>query len=44
MNVDDGTLSFGTAIDMGGFMNGIGEWRMERDGDFGRYHVEFEEA
>lgn len=30
------------AINMGGFMNGIGEWRMERDGDFGRYHVEME--
>lgn len=32
------------AIDMGGFMNGIGEWRMERDGEFGRFHVEMEEA
>ena len=32
------------AIDMGGFMNGIGEWRMERDGEFGRFHVEVEEA
>lgn len=32
------------AINMGGFMNGIGEWRMERDGDFGRYHVEIGEA
>ena len=30
------------AINMGGFMNGIGEWRMERDGDFGRFHVEME--
>jgi len=30
------------AIDMGGFMNGIGEWRMERDGEFGRFHVEVE--
>lgn len=28
------------AINMAGFMNGIGEWRMERDGDFGRFHVE----
>ena len=28
------------AIDMGGQMNGIGEWRMEKNGDFGRYHVE----
>lgn len=31
------------AIDMGGFMNGIGEWRMERDGEFGRFHVELED-
>lgn len=31
------------AIDLGGCMNGIGEWRMERDGDFGRYHVEVTE-
>lgn len=30
------------AINMGGFMNGIGEWRMERDGEFGRFHVEME--
>jgi len=30
------------AIDLGGFMNGIGEWRTERDGDFGRFHVEAE--
>lgn len=27
------------AIEMGGFMNGIGEWRCERDGEFGSYHV-----
>lgn len=30
------------AIDLGGFMNGIGEWRMERDGEFGRFHIEME--
>lgn len=30
------------AINLGGFMNGIGEWRMERDGEFGAYHVEME--
>ena len=30
------------AINLGGFMNGIGEWRVERDGDFGRFHVEVE--
>ena len=28
------------AINLGGYMGGIGEWRMERDGDFGHYHVE----
>ena len=28
------------AIDMGGFMNGVGEWRTEKDGEFGNYHVE----
>lgn len=27
-------------INMGGFSVGIGEWRPERDGSFGRYHVE----
>ena len=27
------------AIDMSGFMNGIGEWRTEKDGEFGSYHV-----
>ena len=32
------------AINMGGFMNGIGEWRMERDGEFGRFHVELEDT
>lgn len=31
------------AINLGGFMNGIGEWRMERDGDFGRFHVQLED-
>ena len=30
------------AINLGGIMNGIGEWRMERDGDFGMYHVQME--
>lgn len=28
------------AIDMGGFMNGVGEWRTEKDGEFGNYHVD----
>ena len=32
------------AIDLGGFMNGIGEWRMERDGEFGRFHIDIEEG
>lgn len=27
-------------INAGGYSVGIGEWRPERDGDFGRYHVE----
>lgn len=27
------------AVDMGGFMNGVGEWRTEKDGEFGGYHV-----
>lgn len=32
------------AINMSGYMNGLGEWRMERDGDFGRFHVEMTEG
>jgi len=28
------------AINAGGFVCGIGEWRPERDGSFGRFHVE----
>jgi len=28
------------AINLGGFMCGIGEWRPERDGQFGMFHVE----
>ena len=28
------------AINAAGFVCGLGEWRPERDGDFGRYHVE----
>lgn len=41
--IDVGTFTLESiinAIEMGGLMNGIGEWRVERDGDFGRYHVE----
>lgn len=30
------------AINLGGFMCGIGEWRPEKDGQFGMYHVEAE--
>lgn len=40
--IDVGTFtveSILNAIEMGGQMNGIGEWRMEKDGDFGRFHV-----
>lgn len=43
--IDVGTFTMESiinAINLGGAMNGIGEWRMERDGDFGRYHVEVE--
>ena len=29
-----------TALDLSGYMNGVGEWRIERDGEFGTYHVE----
>lgn len=29
-----------TMLDAGGFGTGIGEWRPERDGQFGRFHVE----
>jgi hypothetical protein len=32
------------AINLGGYMNGIGEWRMEKSGDFGRFHVELSEG
>ena len=31
------------AINLGGFMCGIGEWRPERDGQNGMYHVELSE-
>lgn len=31
------------AINLGGYMNGVGEWRMEKAGDFGRFHVELAE-
>ena len=27
------------AFEMGGFMNGVGEWRIEKDGEFGCFHV-----
>ena len=27
-------------LNAGGFACGLGEWRVERDGDFGRFHVE----
>ena len=43
--IDVGTFTMESiinAINLGGFMNGIGEWRMERDGDFGHFHVEME--
>lgn len=31
------------AVNLGGFMNGLGEWRMERDGDFGSFHIELDD-
>lgn len=45
--IDVGTFdmeSIINAINLGGQMCGVGEWRMERDGDFGRFHVELPEA
>lgn len=45
--IDNGTFTMESvinAINLGGAMGGIGEWRMERDGDFGRYHVEIPEV
>lgn len=29
-----------TIIEAGGYVTGVGEWRPERDGIFGRYHIE----
>ena len=26
-------------VNLGGYSVGIGEWRPEKDGDFGRYHI-----
>lgn len=28
------------AFQLGGFMNGVGEWRIEKDGEFGCFHVQ----
>lgn len=42
---DNGTFSLEqiiNAINLGGFMCGIGEWRPEKDGQFGMFHVEME--
>lgn len=44
--IDFGTFTMESiinAINLGGYMNGVGEWRMEKDGEFGRYHVEIAE-
>jgi len=41
--IDVGTYDMNSiinAINMAGFMNGIGEWRMEKNGMFGKFHVE----
>ena len=43
---DNGVFSLDhivNAINLGGFMCGIGEWRPERDGQFGMYHVDINE-
>ena len=43
--VENGNFSMESVVNglnLAGFMNGIGEWRVERDGDFGRFHVEME--
>jgi len=29
-----------SAFEMAGFMNGVGEWRVEKDGEFGCFHIE----
>ena len=34
------TESIISIIEAGGLICGIGEWRTERDGDFGKFHVE----
>lgn len=42
---DNGTFSLDqivNAINLGGFMCGLGEWRPERDGQFGMFHVELD--
>ena len=36
-------LSYSNIVNMlnaGGFTCGVGEWRVEKDGSFGKYHVE----
>ena len=40
--IDTGTFTMEdivNAFEMGGFMNGVGEWRIEKDGEFGCFHV-----
>lgn len=40
--LDTGTFTMDdivSAFEMGGFMNGVGEWRVEKDGEFGCFHV-----
>ena len=44
--IDTGVFSMSSivnALNLAGQMNGIGEWRMERGGDFGRFHVATDE-
>lgn len=39
-NSDFSLDSIFSAMNAGGFVCGVGEWRPEKDGDFGRYHIE----
>ena len=41
--IETGTFTMSdiiNAFELGGFMNGVGEWRIEKDGEFGCFHVE----
>lgn len=43
--IDTGTFNMESvinAIEMGGLMCGVGEWRMEKNGEYGQYHVQID--